>query len=285
MALKKRKDEDVRVISGFAGVFHKVVMFFTYPFRNPLLSLLIVGVVGAIIYFYPIVLHNVYPEEVYDWYTKKVDVVKSKVVIPYEPKGTDSLVETKNHPNSKEIRRQMFARASGQAAQRVDVLSREAANVVDIKDIRRAEEVVEAPRINQDVFQAEETKIVEDAAKEEEIVEEAFNYVEHKNEYSNLDYLDEVITIRGSAKVYNANELSIEDVYVFLYGIYVNPRSEKGVRGSVFLKKLLKGAEVKCDILAYTKEDKTATAECYVNDVDINKAMVQYGFSKKVELR
>lgn len=281
---KKKNDESLKKISGFPGALHKIVMFVTYPFRKPLRCLFFLAALGALVYFIP-VLYGVKPEKVYDWYVDLAHDVNEQIIIPHNRKGTDTLVEADVRPAAREVRRQMFAKASGQAPQRVDVLANQASDVVNINDIRRASEEVPAHRLPVAESVEPEYKMPETVVQPVNVLPDAFDYREHFGEFDSLDYLDKAVEVKGTAKVFNANELTVGDTYIFLYGIFSNPLNERGVRAGVFLKSLVKGEEVRCEILAYTKDGGVATAECYVDDVDINRLLVAKGFSDKVSAR
>ena len=288
MALSsKKKEEDIKQISGATGVFHKIVMFITYPFRKPLRCLFFLAALGAIVYFIP-VMYGVKPEKVYDWYVKLVHDVNKQIIIPHtqKEKGTDTLVESNYATGQREIRRQMFVKASGRAPQKVDVLAEEASEVVNIGDIRRAED--NAENYDEQPIAPEKTTVEEQSnvvAVQHPVVTEDFDYRRHYGEFDSLNYLNEPVEVRGTAKIHNANELTVNDTYIFLYGIYSNPLNGRGVKAGVFLKNLVKDEEVLCQILAYTKEGQVATAECYVGETDINNLMVKNGFSDKVTAR
>ena len=289
MAAGKKKEEDINKIPGVAGFVHNVIMFITYPVRKPLRCLAVLAFLGALVYFLPIYMYNVPQEEVYDWYMGHFKDVKEQIIVPYIQKGTDILVDNRQQPTRESIGRKTFS-TSGSSSHRVDILSEEASDVVDIRDIRRAEEDVEAPRLqlnapNYNDYEEEIENLVSPATvssePEESIVEKPVDYSKLKGEYQGLDYLDKVVTIEGTAEVHNVNELSVEGIYMFLYGIYSAPRTQNGVRGREFLKNLVKDEKVRCDILAYTQEGKIATSECYIGKVNINKAMVLQGYSKR----
>lgn len=288
MALSsKKKEEDIKQISGATGVFHKIVMFITYPFRKPLRCLFFLAALGAIVYFIPVI-YGVKPEKVYDWYVKLVHDVNEQIIIPHtqKEKGTDTLVESNYATGQREIRRQMFVKASGRAPQKVDVLAEEASEVVNIGDIRRAED--NAENYDEQPITPEKTTVEEQSnvvAVQYPVVTEDFDYRRHYGEFDSLNYLNEPVEVRGTAKIHNANELTVNDTCIFLYGIYSNPLNGRGVKAGVFLKNLVKDEEVLCQILAYTKEGQVATAECYVGETDINNLMVKNGFSDKVTAR
>ena len=233
-------------------------------------------------------MYGVKPEKVYDWYVKLVHDVNEQIIIPHtqKEKGTDTLVESNYATGQREIRRQMFVKASGRAPQKVDVLAEEASEVVNIGDIRRAED--NAENYDEQPITPEKTTVEEQSnvvAVQHPVVTEDFDYRRHYGEFDSLNYLNEPVEVRGTVKVHNANELTVNDTYIFLYGIYSNPLNGRGVKAGVFLKNLVKDEEVLCQILAYTKEGQVATAECYVGETDINNLMVKNGFSDKVTAR
>ena len=285
--MRKNKDEDISRISGLPGLIHKIVMFFIYPFRRPLRFLLFVLALCVIAYIIPI-LYGVAPKDVCSWYLDLIKNVRQQVTVVHEKRGTDKLVDNDYQPTPREVRRRMFEAASGQDPQRVDVLRESAADVVDIKDVQR-DVMVEMPEETVAEHKPElikvydEPAVVQEAEKSEKPRE--FDYTKHYGEYSNLDYVATPLEISGEAKVYDVNDMSIGDTYVFLYGIYSNPRTEKGVKGKVFLKNFVQDENVICKIVAYTKTDKTATAVCYVGEVEINSLLVERGFSDWVAAR
>ncbi|MBQ1612333.1 MAG: hypothetical protein II085_02545 [Alphaproteobacteria bacterium] len=278
---KKRKDEDIRHISGLAGLINRVVMFVTYPFRHPWRLLSFILILCLFLFMIPILL-GAKPADVCAWYKHLVygDEPQQNAVMVYVPKKASDFLEADEN-NNYAVGRQVFTEESGEDHQRVDVLKESAADVVDIKNVNFEDTV--APTVLEDVSK----NVEEIATKADENIENTDwkNYVEYHGEYSNLDYVKVPLEIRGEAKVHNVNELSIDGTYMFLYGIYSNPLTEKGVRGGVFLKELIKNSRVNCKILAYTKSDKVATAVCYVGEDEINKLLVEKGFSSKVPAR
>ncbi len=291
---KKQKDDDLRTPSGWGALLYKTVMTITYPFRKPLWLLLIILLLMAALFAFPVFCYQVKPAEVHTWYYKKMQNIKKgdfsvisekfsslfdKILIfaPAADKGTDQLVEVK--PGYKEVRRQMFRVASGAAPQRVDVLAEEADDVVAIAAPRPLKPVEEAPK-EQPVSTAPSiVKTVSSSSRRPVIIKKA-----SEEEGGQLHYLDDPVEISGAVTVYNANELEVAGTYLFLYGIYANPRDARGIKGAVFLKDALKGETVTCRILAYTA-DEVATAECFVDGISINDVLVERGFSDRVSLQ
>ena len=275
---RKNKDDDIRHISGLPGLINKIVMFITFPFRKPIKFLLSILLLCAFIFIIPILL-GVKPTDVCDWYIQLIRGAKQQeeTVVVYVPKkGTDFLEPDENV--SYKVKRQVFMEENDDEHRSVDVLKESAADVVDIKDVNFEDTV--APTVV-------EGEANNDVIKNQNVAENARDdgYIVYYGRYSSLDYVQNPINIEGAAKVHNVNELSIDDTYMFLYGIYSNPLTEKGVRGREFLKELVKDNNVYCKILAYTKSDKIATAVCYVGEDEINKLLVDKGYSTKVEAK
>lgn len=98
-----------------------------------------------------------------------------------------------------------------------------------------------------------------------------------------LVYLQTPKDIVGKAVINNANELKIGEVYILLYGIYVNPKTTQGMKAKTFLETKTKDKEVKCSIVAYTYQN-VATAICFVGNENLNKALVDMDLTKNVAL-
>ncbi len=290
--LKKREDNDLRSPSGWGAVVHKTVSFFTYPFRKPVYPVLILLVAAA--YCVPLY-YGAQPTEVHRWYLEKIrskdmdltkfsdrlsELINDIPVLASKPgKGTDRLVEVA--PSYKETRRQMFKAASGARPQRVDILAEEAGDVVALTPA-----VPQMP-VNEEVGAPVADTSVEQPSENKELLFENKPVIVKKvseEEGDVLRYVDEPEEISGEVKIYNANEMEVGGRYMFLYGIYSNPRSSRGVKAAVFLRDALKGEIVSCRILAYTA-DNVATGECFVNGVSINKVLVERGFSDRVALQ
>lgn len=291
---KKRKDDELRSPSGWGAALHKTAMFLTYPFRKPLYLLLILVLIIAAAAAVPIY-YGAKPQEVHIWYMEKFREMKntdlSKVSSKFSQlvnkipalsstpdKGTDRLVDVA--PSQKEMRRRMFKAASGAKPQRVDILAEEAVDVVAVPQAVR-----EIETENDNTAEAVAVKQEPAAAKTGVAFENKPVIIKKVSaaDGNMLRYLDEPKEISGTVKVYNANELEVGGTYLFLYGVYSNPRSARGVKAAVFLRDALREEVVSCRILAYTADD-VATGECFAGDVSINKILVDRGFSDRVAL-
>lgn len=277
---KKESNDEVGPSRGAVAVLHKTAMFLLYPFRKPLRFITLIVVLAAVAFALPVVQYKVKPQEVHNWYWAKVKdidpaALAGKFAKPStNEKGIDQLVDMPE--SAKTVRRQIFEKASRfSAPQPVDVMAEEAADVVAFQP--QSVEPAEPENIP--------TAIAEPVLPEPSApsASAARTIAAEDNEGAVLRYLDEPEVISGLAKVHNANEMEVNGVYVFLYGIYSNPQNGRGVKAGVFLRSLVKGQQVKCNILAYTRDD-VATAECFVGNVSINDLLVENGFSDKVSL-
>ena len=100
-----------------------------------------------------------------------------------------------------------------------------------------------------------------------------------------LEYLNEPETIIGTATISGANDLYIGDTFVYLYGIYTNPRKYSVMEARDFLEDVTDGEEVECDVVAYSTQTHAKTALCFVNGVLINKQMVAEYLAENVALK
>lgn len=266
---------------GLPGLLRNIFLFLTYPFRHWWILLLVLLVLAGL-YCVPVYWYKVPRNEILGWYRGKiVQLQQIKISVP-EKKGTDELVYS-DSPALSAVGRRGFGQVAGGEIRAVDVLSQEAEDVVEAT-IETTEDSVNVTV--SDVVQTEEKpkmnpeKIVEKVEQPKQIEKKKFVYID--GEYDGLEYLERSLRVEGTANVINANEIMIDDVYLFLYGIYANPRTEKGVKTKVFLQKVLDGKKVVCNILAYTKSDRTATAECFIDGESINQFLVEKGYSERV---
>jgi len=273
---KKESGEEVGPSRGAAAILHKTVMFLLYPLRKPLYFLMLLMILAAVAFCVPVFMFQVQPQQVPQWYldkVKKVDtsVIMAKLNLAEEPKkGVDQLVEMP--VSAKMVRRQIFEKASRfSAPQPLDIMAEEAADVVPFKPVVAEPEPESEKQV--EILEASEAAADKDVR------------IAKKDDENGplLRYLEEPEVIEGNAKVYNANEMDVGGTYVFLYGTYSNPKNRRGVKAAVFLRGLVKGEKVKCNILAYTRDD-VATAECFVGNVSVNEMLVEQGLSDKVTL-
>jgi len=274
MFFRKNRNEDLR-LHGWAKFFHRIGRFLLLPFRHPLITLLILFVL-----FMAPTFRGVKPVNVCEWYASQVSAVYNKVLVwwgirepsvapgtfVFKPKADniapavimqDAKVTTSKTPNVVDVLKQQNTDTEGNVA------------IADETSKKTTTEPEEAkPEVKNDIRLPEDEKI--------------YAYPKDKKVYS-LKYLDYPHEIVGKAKVYDCNEIEINDEFIMLYGIYVHPYTSQGVSATEYLKKLIDNKEVKCGVVAYT-EQGIATGICYYNNENINRGMVIKGYTKNVAL-
>ena len=262
MGKNNRKDAFIGPLKGWAKFFHRLFLFITYPVRKPKIWLLIVPVL-AILYLAP-TFRGIKPAEVHLWYWGMIQQNISKISAAFNEQTQKILPQIQPAPKApqmidlpvKESRRKVFERAKSAPVVVVEAAPAEVNLAPRPAPRRQVSEEVEQPKL-------------QPAAQ--------------KTNKLDLNYLDEPKTVSGVARFLNANELQIDNTYMFLYGIYVDPKSDKGFYALNFLDKLVKGKTVVCTINAYTHQS-IATAVCTVNGENINRLLVDRGYSRNVAL-
>ena len=269
MLRRNRDDDSIGPTKGWARVFHKLAMFLLWPLRKPLWFLLIV----AVLYLAP-TFRGVKPTEVHTWYWSKIKSSTSSVSTMVSDKTKDMLPNIEmpifsisppadeNAPAAKvvdmpvkEVRRKTFERAKS-APVAVDIMVQNAA--------RQAQPLAQP---SSDAPKTTAAPQPEQPAKKK----------------LNLVYVSEAKSISGLAQIVNANEIKINGESIFLYGIYVNPNTEKGRIAKNFLIHTINGQPVNCVIEAYTYQG-IATGICSAGKINLNKALVYGNYSKNVAL-
>ncbi len=273
MLRRNRDDEAIGPTKGWAKVFHKLAMFLLWPLRKPLWFLLIV----AVLYLAP-TFRGVKPAEVHTWYWSKIKSSTSSVSTMVSDKTKNMLPNIempafsisspadKNAPAAKvvdmpvkDVRRKTFERAKS-APVAVDIMVQNAS--------RQSDAAAQKP-----LPATSSTDGKQMAARPEQPAKKKLNLV----------YVSEAKNISGLAQIVNANEIKINGETIFLYGIYVNPNTEKGRIAKNFLIHTINGRPVDCVIEAYTYQG-IATGICSAGKTNLNKALVDGNYSKNVAL-
>lgn len=265
-------------VKGWGKFFHDLFLVITFPIRKPLIliPILMIG------YLAPTFM-GAKPTEVHLWYfnkiKSKISGVSSALSLPQvdfisdvnnikktvssltelvataEKVDKDTTVEfiktPENNLSQSEIRRKIFEKAK-QAPDTVDVL----------KTLQRQQKVAEYAK-NAENNNATETKTEKKLP---------------------LNYVLTQENIQGHAQVKNANEIIVNGVRYFLHGIYVNPNTGKGLQAKALLEKVIAENIIKCKIIAYTYQN-VGTIDCQVNGENINRLLVEQGYSKNVDLQ
>ncbi len=98
-----------------------------------------------------------------------------------------------------------------------------------------------------------------------------------------LVYEDEPAEIKGAVMVFSANDLTVGDYYLYLYGIYTDPKKYDAEKARRYLEELTAGKVVNCKIVAYTHQN-IATGVCFLNGRSINRNLVDAGFADNIAL-
>ena len=96
-------------------------------------------------------------------------------------------------------------------------------------------------------------------------------------------YIDTTEHIEGTALVFGANDLSVDDKYVILYGIYTNSYRFDIEKAASYLRDLVDKKNIECEIVAYTYQNYP-TAICFLDGVSINQHLVDAGFADNIAL-
>ena len=275
MKKRERISEGLR-LRGWGKFFHGLFLFITFPIRKPLIfvPILMFG------YLAPTFM-GAKPTEVHLWYWNKIkaksqsigstisektqemmpNVDSFKISMPTlksigtnsKEDKTEELAEAPT-PNTQEIRRQIFEK-SKEIPNTVDAL-----RTAQLQEERmRLRRKTSSPRENMRSFKEETPKKL------------PLVFVNNKEQ------------INDTAEVINANELKINGKTYFLHGIYVDPKSPKGLEAKNFLKSVIAQNIIQCQVKAYTYQG-VGTLICSVNGENINWLLVNRGYSQNVAL-
>ena len=200
---REKQDDYIGPANGWAKFFHRLFLLVTFPLRKPLWTLLII-----LVLFLAPTFRGVKPAEVHLWYwnhiknsssqvTEKVSD-KAKALIEEVPHVVD--VEPVSHPKEPSAKVvDMPVRSSGRK-----MFERAKSATVEVREVE--------PITQTDQKIQTEKKII--TPKKLELV-----------------YLKDPKIISGPAEVIDANEMIVDGIDMFMYGIYSNPKSENGKKG------------------------------------------------------
>ena len=266
-ARRRKKDDDYLGPSrGWARLMHRTVRFILFPLRKPLWFLSLVAIAFLAPTFF-----GVKPAEVHTWYWSKIKqsssdvsaVVSSKtkdvmekipeIKLPeIQKKGEAGQPRVVNIPQ-KETRRKMFEKAKTKPVA-IDILAKQ-------KTVSQTAEPSAPASVSAASSQPQPT-----AKKKLALV-----------------YLEQPEKLSGNAIIVNANELIVDGKGLFLFGIYADPLSPRGVEAKRFLEQTVSGKTVDCEIPAYTYQS-VPTGICKAGEISLNHALVDNGYSKNVAL-
>ena len=266
-----------------SGFWAKFFYALTWPIRKPW----IVIAVLCVLYVAPITQGVAY-NKIHVWYKEQILSLYAKIMgqdFKFSDSGTqvgsrgiDKVVETPEYVVGESVaaRRGAFGRVSGgDAPKAVDPFANE--EVVSVVADRGNWVVAEAAQPPAADTRVDRAPMVAEPVKQ--VVEQSVQGFRKLN----LKYLDKPKEISGSVKIINANEIKVDDIEIFLYGIYVDPNTSQGVKAENLLREMVTDKKVVCSIIAYTFQD-VATAKCFIGGKNINNALVDAGLSNNVAL-
>lgn len=271
--MRKEKDtSNLTPSKGWAKLGHKLVMFILWPLRRPIFFVLLL----IALYLVPTFIGSK-PTEVHLWYLNKFKQARSDV--------SNIISETAKDINLPKIEMPSISSMTGEEKTAKPTLKVVAMPAKEAS--RRIFEKAKSEPVRVDIMQKKDDITnppapVVVATKTQPATPAAIANAAPKKKLA-LVYVDGNKTISGVPGITNANELVIDKETVFLYGVYVDPNTSKGQEAKVFLNKTIDNKAVSCTIQAYTYQG-IATGICTVNGVNLNKALVENGFSKNVAL-
>ena len=252
---REKQDDYIGPAKGWAKFFHRLFLLVTFPLRKPLWTLLII-----LVLFLAPTFRGVKPAEVHLWYwnhiknsssqvTEKVSD-KAKEIIDEMPQVVD--VEPASHPQAPAIKVvDMPVRSSGRK-----MFERAKSATVEVREVEPITQTDQKIQIEKKIITPKKLELV---------------------------YLKDPKIISGPAEVIDANEMIVDGIDMFMYGIYSNPKSENGKKAEEYLRQATKGQKVFCIVNAYTYQ-KIATGICSVGNKKLNYELVRLGYSKNVAL-
>lgn len=100
-----------------------------------------------------------------------------------------------------------------------------------------------------------------------------------------LVYLSQPEVLYGAAEVVGPNSMYVDDTFVFLYGIYTDPKEYDYAAARAYLENLVSKNAVRCEIVAYAAQTQAATALCFTEKAFINKVLTERNLARNVALK
>lgn len=270
--------KDMRV-KGIGKFFHGLVMFITYPIRHVFKFFAFLFVTCVLLAAVPMS-QGVSYRHVLDWYLMRYTDAKEKVEsgvkvfeIPAPEKETTARFQEVSAPkvirknprkSPEDVRQRVFKRPPVKLPEQV------------IRKQSASEPIVK-------IAASQETPVNRVPSVKEQPAAEKQKAYYRIDSSLNLDYEAEPKEIRGKTIVFNANEMAVGDTYIILYGIYTEPNTQNAAKAFRYLQELVEGKELKCKVVAYTKE-YIATGVCFADGHSINQNLVDAGFAENIAL-
>lgn len=280
-------------LHGWEKFIYNMYMILTFPARKWWVILSVLATVLLVLIIIP-TLEGVQKEDIWDWYKAKwthsdVYKTKNKTIEKISrkaeeiKKGVKGVLPASEQPQAKEKKESNLVSWNVAEFKKAKFVPQAETKQTSNKKVQDSNTYAlikaEMKKKNKQTAQKVEEPEVEKEQQENEQV-----YYEVRTDL-NLEYLDEPETIVSTATVTGANELYIDDTFVYLYGIYTSPRKYDLAEVKKFLENFIKDQEVECDIVAYSTQTQAKTALCFVNGVLLNKQMVLENMADNVALR
>lgn len=278
--------KDIR-LSGLGRVLHKLVMILTYPFRHIFKFLGLVVVLMVFLAAVPMI-QGVRSDRILNWYLESYYRIMDGFggglpeIAPY-PDGKAPAASEKQALPVAEAEKPVFKEVAAPAVIRKNPVQPAGDNgKFRRKAFKKQTDAETFRRIN--VAEAPAGKAAVPALKQETAASprKAESYY-RKDDSLPLVYEENPAEISGDAMVFSANDLTVGNNYLFLYGIYTDPEKYDTEKAREYLEQLLQNKTVSCRIVAYTYQN-IATGVCFLDGKSINRLLVDAGFADNVAL-
>ncbi|MFI3241396.1 MAG: hypothetical protein R3Y43_02380 [Alphaproteobacteria bacterium] len=243
---------------------HKLIRFVLFPIFHPFITFFLI----FLLWFIPTLI-GAKPAHVHNWYAAKITSFFKDVIAPIEESKTPKL-KIKTAP-----------------IVGVNEIDKKSSPTYNINDRRKIfiKTIADQKSVSQEIKNEEEI-VIDNNKNTQPITKDSKpqkNEVIKNNSNVYLKYLDIPEIVTGKAIILNANQILIDNKYIFLYGIYADPSSPKGIDAQMFLHQTINDKDVKCKIVAYSNEG-APTGYCTVENISLNHLLVNKGFSQNVSL-
>lgn len=280
---KRRTDDEIGPSKGFMKWLNRLLRFVLYPVMHPLKFFVILVVVLIVLIGIPSYLGITF-DDIGTWYGDKLEAGYKQAKV-WSAEHLWAKVVQNDLSVSEDVSWKPKIVADETETIKADLVAYEAPKAYERRVFSQAQEVPVdvAGTLEQNKTAENTSQEPERVSVKDEAAHPAERIVFRRKDFLKLIYLDQPQELRGVVQVVNANELQIGGTYVLLYGIYVDPKSSLGRQAMQYLERTFAGKEVYCQIGAYTPE-RTATAICLCEGVNINQKLVDLAYSRDVSL-
>lgn len=295
-------------LHGFNKFLHSVFMVVTYPVRHIFIFSICVIIFLAVLIALPL-LFGVSANHIGDWYLLKCNknnicteiqekiekAVKKEPAEVSAPKiiRAQQVEDTEAMKESRRVFKKTDAPIAPEDAElESEIKPKKQYKIMNIKKnppISRAEvmpEVVKAESKTVEPVVVSQPVVLPALQPEKTVVvapELPASKYYRRDDTLPLVYEDTPQTVKGETFVFSANEISVGNTYIILYGIYTDPEKYNQDDANQYLKELADGKMLECKIVAYTQHN-IATGVCFLDGRSINQNLVDAGFADNVAL-